>query len=211
MIVYPHINWCREIASASIKIFKEGYVVLENKSEDLHTLSSEESEFLGQLLAKERSTVLYVIKNVLGNLYTELRDECLSEVYWLAMRKVDDMMHFQNPDKWIVVSAKYVALHVKYTRCKYLDHISTEDIEDIEFSEDVFETALYNIWLEQDVYNLLKKELTKRERQVFELIFEQNKSCKEVAAQLGISESTVWNIRKSIKDKYRYAIKNKLF
>lgn len=56
------------------------------------------------------------------------------------------------------------------------------------------------------MYNTLKKELTKRELEIFELMFEQHKTDKEIANELNITETTIKNIKESIKEKYRCAI-----
>lgn len=180
-----------------------------NRSIDEHPLSPEEREFLSRLLEEKRSTILYVMKEMLDDTYYRLRDDCLSELYLLAVRKIDVLIKHPSPGRWLIVAAKYLALNARSKSAHRTEPVPLEEIEALPSSEDVFETALYNIWTEQDIYGRLKSELTKREREIFELLFEQQKSAVSVAAELGISESTVWNIRKSIKDKYKAAIKKK--
>ncbi len=177
----------------------------------INALSVQEREFLEKLLEKEYPLIMRVTEKMLCENYTNLKDECLSQLHLLLIRKVKELMHHPSPEKWVVTATKYIAIHVKAERAKHLENFSDTDMDDILYTEDVCEMALYNIWMEKDVYSLLKNELTSREAQVFELMFEQKLSCKEITQKLGVSESTVWNLRKSIKDKYCYAIKNKLF
>jgi DNA-binding CsgD family transcriptional regulator len=181
------------------------------KTEEINKLSVEEREFLDRLLSKSHAAITYTMKKHLGDMYNDLCDDCLSDIYWLAVNKVSDMIKLNKPEKWLIGATKILSANIKRVRCRQLNQISLESIEDIECSDDLFEIVLHNIWMEQDAYNYLKRELTKRELEVFELMFEQRKACVEISKELDISESTVWNIRKNIKDKYRYAIKNKLF
>lgn len=184
---------------------------MKHSEKPVSSLSLREREFLEQLLEKEYPIIIRVTERMLGESYLSLKDEALSELHLLLIRKIKELMRHESPEKWVVTAAKYIALHVKTEQAKYQSNFSDTDIDDVLYAEDVFEMALYNIWLENDVYSLLKNELTPREAQVFELMFEQRLSCKEIMQKLDISESTVWNIRKSIKDKYSYTIKNKLF
>ena len=181
------------------------------KTEEISKLSAEEREFLEQLLSKMHPAITHTMKKHLGNMYNDLCDDCLSDAYWLAVNKVSEMMKLEKPGKWLIGATRILSANIKRVRCRQLNRVSLESIEDIECSDDLFEIVLHNIWMEQDAYNYLKRELTKRELEVFELMFEQRKECSEISKKLDISESTVWNIRKNIKDKYRYAIKNKLF
>lgn len=184
---------------------------MENNSRETCELSLEERKFLNQLLSNQYYAITYTMKKYLGDMYSELCDECLSDVYWLAVHKVRKIMELSCPEKWLLVATKILSLNSKRRHFKQLNYVSLESIEDVVVSDDIFEIALHNIWMEQDVYNRLKEELTRRELEIFELMFEKHKSYSQIASELKISESTVWNIRKTIKDKYRYAIKNKLF
>lgn len=184
---------------------------MKHSEKPVSSLSVQEREFLEQLLEKEYPIIIRVTERMLGENYRDLRDEALSELHLLLIRKVEELQRHPSPEKWVVTATKYIAIHVKAERAKHLNNFSDTDMDEILFTEDVFEMALYNIWMEKDVYSLLKNELTSREAQVFELMFEQKISCKEIMQRLKVSESTVWNLRKSIKDKYCYAIKHKLF
>lgn len=178
---------------------------------NMQTLSSKESEFLQQLLTKEQSAILRIIKNTLGELYDNLKDDCLSDVFWLTVQKIKLLMKYQYPDRWLARSTKLVVMNVINSRNRQCAKTADIDVDNVAFSEDISELAIYNIWMEQDAYNALKRELTKRELQVMELMCEQDKTLQEIAKELNITQTTVRNIKKSIKDKYRYAIQNKLF
>ncbi len=184
---------------------------MKTKNNNVQMLSSEKRAFLERLLTKEQSTITSILRSRLGELYDDLKDDCMSDLCWLAIHKIDVLMNCEYPGKWLASSTKYIALKAKRERYTQFNHTSIKDIADVAFPEDVFEMALYNIWLEQDAYNVLKKELTKRELEVFELMAEQQKNHEEIARELNMTESTVRNIKKNIKDKYRYAIRHKLF
>lgn len=184
---------------------------MKHSENPINALSLTEREFLENLLEKEYVLITRVTEKMLGESYLSLRNEALSELHLLLIRKIKELMRHESPEKWLVTAAKFNALHVKTEHARYVNNFSDTDMEDVLYSEDIFETALYNIWMEKDVYSLLKNELTSREAQVFELMFEQKLPCAEIMHKLDISESTVWNIRKSIKDKYTYAIKHKFF
>ena len=184
---------------------------MKHSENPINALSLTEREFLENLLEKEYVLITRVTEKMLGESYLSLRNEALGELHLLLIQKIKELMNHESPEKWLVIAAKFNALHVKAEHARYLNKFSDTDMEDVLYSEDVFETALYNIWMEKDVYSLLKKELTSREAQVFELMFEKKLPCAEIMHKLDISESTVWNIRKSIKDKYTYAIKHKFF
>lgn len=81
------------------------------KKDNPQKLSSEESEFLEQLLIKEQSVILNILKCKLGEMYDDLRDECVSEICWLAVHKVDVLMNCTYPDMWLATSTKYIALN----------------------------------------------------------------------------------------------------
>lgn len=184
---------------------------MKNGNDRGRALSASEREFLDNLLRKTQPTLIRILKYKLGDMYDDLKDECLSEVYMTAVCNANKLMASEEPEKWLFACTKIIALNRMSSRLKYLSRVTDTDMPNISTGDDVFELALYNIWLEQDVYRRLKEELTPREREVFTLMFEEKLSCKEISQRLSVSESTLWNIRKSIKDKYRYAIKNKLF
>ncbi len=172
-------------------------------------LSPEENRFLEQFLSKEKSFLMRLIKKNLGDAYDDLKDDCLSDIYWLLMRRADEIMTYRYPELWLATAVKFVSYNLVRARNKTHGYIKDIDIHRVSFSQDIFELAMYNIWCDEDIYNLLKKELTKRELQLFELMFEQGKTNKEISKILGIEEVTIRNIKKHIKDKYRDALKNK--
>lgn len=178
---------------------------------NMQTLSSEESEFLQQLLEKEQSAILRIIKNSLGASYYDLKDDCLSNVFLLAVHKIKIVMKCKYPDRWLARSTRLAVMNAIRSRNNRFSQTASIDVDSVALSEDVSELAIYNIWMEQDAYNALKRELTKRELQVMELMCEQDKTTQEIAKELKITQTTVRNIKKSIKDKYRYAIQNKLY
>lgn len=178
---------------------------------DARELTIDEREFLDKLLEKNKSLLLHVIKIVTGKLYNTLGEECLSELHCLAIRKIDKIIVAEYPDRWLITSAKYIALELLRRYKDEPDTVPIWDVADQLVIDDVFEEARYNIWMEQHVLDKIPLKLTNRERQIYDLMIIQKMSCEEVSRKLNISESTVWNIRAAIVKKIAKIIKNDLF
>ena len=81
---------------------------------------------------------------MLGESYRDLRDEALSELHLLLIRKVEELQRHPSPEKWVVTATKYIAIHVKAERAKHLNNFSDTDMDEILFTEDVFEMETLN-------------------------------------------------------------------
>ena len=77
--------------------------------------------------------------------------------------------------------------------------------------KDIFEEAVYEIWLESKVPEKLIANLTKREREVYHKIYIENKKPKEAAKELELSINAVNNIHKNLRDKIKDDVKRKNF
>ena len=174
-------------------------------------LTTAEREFLGNLLEKNKPLLLHVIKIITGKLYNTLGEECLSELHCLTIRKIDKLIAKENPDRWLITAAKYIALELMRRYKNEPDTVLIWEVADQLVMDDVFEEARYNIWMEQHVLDKLPLKLTNRERQIYNLMIIQKMSCEDVARELNISESTVWNIRAAVVKKIEKIIKNDLF
>ena len=75
------------------------------------------------------------------------------------MEKINKLKNHENPDGWIVVAAKNIALNAIRKHNTQLKHTSAEEIIDIPVEDNVFESALYNIWLKDGVIEKLLDKL----------------------------------------------------
>ena len=82
------------------------------------------------------------------------------------------------------------------------------EISDIPHEETGYEEVIYKIWLENNSIKKLLDTLTAHEREIYELIYKEKLTSKQVAIRLGISDSTVRNLNANIKAKIKKAIKN---
>lgn len=73
----------------------------------ISTLSSTERKFLGQLLEKEYHIIMRVTERTLGESYIDLRNEALSELHLLLIRKVEELQNHPSPE-WYVYECQQV-------------------------------------------------------------------------------------------------------
>lgn len=83
-------------------------------------------------------------------------------------------------------------------------------VADKDLSDVTYEEAIYNIWTKDNAGKNLLDQLTKKEALVYNKLFVEMKSTKEVANELGVSESTVRSFKKMIKDKVQMIIDEKI-
>ena len=140
---------------------------MNNANERNYVLTSEECDYIEKLIIKNESIVRSVIRSALGEKFDQIGDECMSDLYLLMCEKIDKLKNHENPDGWMVVSAKYVALNAKRKHNTQLNHTITEEITDIRVEDNVFEDALYNIWIEDGVIDKLLAKLTPHEMEIF--------------------------------------------
>lgn len=171
-------------------------------------LTERQSMFVIELLESYGNLAKIIAQSTLGNYYSYLLEDCIAELYLLICEKIAIIEKHPNPKAWIIVAAKTTALklikkHKKDSLSQSLDLDVASDLID---ETDVFEEALYDIWLEEKVPEKIISSLTKRERVIYQKLYIEKKKPKIVAKELGISVSTVWNFNKLIKEK----IKNKI-
>ena len=184
---------------------------MRKKSDERILLTLEEARFIDGLIERNRSVLGNIIKFSLGEDFDHLWEDCLSETYLLACRKIDVLKAHENPDGWIINAAKKNAGNMKRNNNKYKSNISIEKLPELPDEQNVFEEAVFNIWMEKKVPSILISRLSKREKEVYELFYIEHKTTDEIAKRLGINVSTVRNIKKNIVDKIKYDIKQKNF
>lgn len=180
---------------------------MRTKSSAGKCLTSEEAERLERIIMDRIHIIRYTIVKIFGVTYQYLVEECVSEVLLLACEKGDILLKHSNLGGWLVNTAKNTAYNMMRKYQKESRNVPIDDLESISSPEDVFEEMVYQECMEKNVPDLLLSRLTKREREIYELLFVQKKTPQTVADELHISVNTVRNIKKSIVDK----IKNDIY
>ena len=181
-----------------------------NTEKRKYILSTEDCEFIEKLILKNASVVRAVIYSVLGESFEQIGEECISDLYLLMCEKIDKLKNHENPDGWVVVAAKNIAQNAirKHNTC--LNHTTAEEIIDIPVADNVFEDALYNIWLDEGVIDKLLDKLTPHEREVYNYLYRKRLPSKKVAELMGVSYSTIRNINANIKRKIKREMNEKI-
>lgn len=181
-----------------------------NRLKEAKALTNEERDFLDDLLSKNKPIFLHVIKIITGDLYNVFGDECLSELHCLSIRKIKKLMSVEHPERWLITASKYIAIEFVRRYGNGRGSVPIDDVADQLAKDDVFEEARYNILMREFTLDKIMKKLTKRQKQIFEMMIVQKMSCEEVSRKLNISESTVWNTRASLVKRVEQIIKNDL-
>lgn len=181
-----------------------------NRLKEAKALTNEERDFLEKLLIENKPILLHVIQIVTGDLYDVFGDECLSELHCLSMRKIKKLMSVENPKRWLTTASKYIAIEFVRRYGSGRGSVPLDDVYEQLANDDVFEEARYNILMREFTLDKIMNKLTKRQKQIFEMMIVQKMSCEEVSRKLNISESTVWNTRASLVKRVEQIIKNDL-
>ncbi len=174
-------------------------------------LTAEEAEYIKDLIVRNEHIIRAQIKTVLKDKYKNIGEDCISELYLLACKKIDILKNHKSPKGWIIVASKNVALNMARKQNTILKNSTKEEIKDHKTEDDIFEEALYNIWIENGSIEKLLNTLTPYEREIYDMIYKQGIPQKHVAKIKGVSDSTIRNIVANIKKKIKTAIETKLF
>ena len=184
---------------------------MNKKDKAIIVLTKDDSLFIEQLIEQNGKYINNIIYNTLGPNNKYLAKDAISELYLLMCEKIDTLRTHPSPKGWILVAARRTAQGMI---AKYIKDTLSVSLDDVlyELSEtDVFEDAIYEIWLENKVPEKLIAHLTKREREIYCKIYIENKKPKIVAKELKISINAVHNIHKNLRDKIKDDIKRKNF
>ena len=162
-------------------------------------LTQTQKEFLESLINENKRLISNTVLNTLGKAFSFLYEDCISELYLLACLKISVAQSHPNPVGWIIVCARLTAYTLMQNHKRDINSVPLED--SLSDATNVFDEVLYSIWIENDAVLKIINTLTPREREVYNLIYIQGKKPEEAASLLGISHSTVRNIRKQLKDK----------
>lgn len=166
-----------------------------------YVLTPEECDYIEKLILNNETIVRAVIRSVLGEKFDQIGGESISDLYLLMCEKIDLLKRHENPEGWMVVSARYVALNALRRYNTLLYNTDTKKIEDICSEENVFESALYNIWIKDGVIDKALATLTPHEKEIYNYLYRERLSYKKIAEIMDISESTVRNTNATIRRK----------
>ena len=163
-------------------------------------LTAKQRTFIEELLVENETAIKYIIRKTLGNVYGYLNDECIGELCLLMCKKISVLESHPNPAAWVMASAKLTAFSVinknkKYAKCV----LPNEDLPTK--TDPTFEEALYGLWLKNDTPQKLMDTLTKREKQIYQKLYVENKNTETTASELGLNPSTVRTLKKTLRDK----------
>ena len=174
-------------------------------------LTKSDARFIADLIERYESSIKNIIYNTLGSEKIYLAEDTISEVYLLMCQKIEILKAHESPKAWVLVAAKRVAQGILAKNRREISTVPLDEVENHLGGTDVFEEAVYEIWLENKVPEKLIANLSKREREVYYKIYIEGKTPKETAEELDISLNAVHNIHKNLKDKIKYDIKRKNF
>ena len=174
-------------------------------------LTADEAEYIRDLIIRNEYIIRAEVRSVLREMFDQIGADCISEIYLLACQKIAVLKKHAKPDAWITLASRKVAQNMARKHNTILKRSTDDEITDIGIEDNVFEDALYNIWIEDGSIEKLLNTLTPHEREIYNLIYKHRLPSKDVAKLKGVSDSTVRNTVVTIKRKIRNAIETKLF
>ena len=184
---------------------------MKNNEKEVCRLTSDEAEYIENLIIRNEYVIRAVVKLALRDKFDQIGEDCISEIYLLACKKIALLKNHEKPDAWITVAARKVAQNMARKHNTLLKNSTADEIIVVGMEDNVFEDALYNIWMEEGSIDKLLDTLTPHEREIYDLIYKKRLSSKEAAILMGTSDSTIRNTTVKIKRKIKNAIKTKLF
>lgn len=184
---------------------------MNKKQERTAKLSPEDSKFLQALIEANEKVINITIYNALGEQYTYLAEDAVAQLYLLACEKIDVLRAHECPKAWLIVAAKLTAKSIIKKHITELSHVFTADPPELSADDNVFEEAVYSIWLQNKVPEKLIAMLTKREKEVYNKLYIENKTAKQAAAELGTTVNLINNVHKNLRGKIKNAINQKNF
>ena len=184
---------------------------MSEKCESRMVLTENDNCFIEKLIKENLSSIKNTIYNTLGQEYKHLAEDTVSELYLLMCEKIDVLKSHECPRAWLIVASKRVSQGMINKQKREMPTVSPEDISRHIGKSDIFEDAVYDIWLENKVPEKLISRLTQREREIYHKIYIENKKPKDIAKELNITGSTIRNIHKNLRDKIKDGIKEKNF
>lgn len=184
---------------------------MKRKQNSAKPLSREDAKYIESLLKENENAINTTIYNTLGHTYKAMAEDAIGELCLLMCERIETLKTHECPKAWLIVSAKFVALGLIRKQNKETDAISLDNIIAGTKGTEVFDEVLYAIWLENKAPEKLIATLSKRESEVYRKIYIEKKTVKETAKELDITENTIRNVHKNLRDKIVNAIKRNNF
>ncbi len=184
---------------------------MNTNEKEVFRLTADEAEYIEDLIMRNEYVIRAAVKLVLREKFEQVGEDCISEICVLACKKIAILKKHENPDAWIAVASRKVAQNVARKHTTITKKTRHDEITDKGSLSDVFEDAVYNIWMEDGAIDKLLNTLTPHEREIYDLIYKRRLTAKTAADSLGISASTVRNTVAIIKRKIKSAVETKLF
>jgi len=131
-------------------------------------------------------------------------EDCLQEVFLIVIRKAktDNIESHPNIKGWLYTIAKNVSKKFNTSYMKNKEHTINPELMQGEedFSHQLIEDITYNETNKEKLLSNMKNELSKSEREIFELRLKKLNN-KEIAEILNKSESTVKSTYSRLKPK----------
>lgn len=164
----------------------------------------DENNFISELRNKNEKALYFVIENygwiikstVKKSLYNLIghQEECINDVLLAVWDNIDSFDEEKNSFKnWLAAISKYKA--IDYQR-KYLKNLKDENIENTEIAS---------------TDNLLEKLLTPlkpEDKQIFLMVYLEEKNLDEVSKELGLTKSVIYNRLSRGRKKLKTTINN---
>lgn len=118
--------------------------------------------------------------------------DCLNEVFIIALSKKHDPKFQANPKKWLVVTARNVVDNFNRKTLNRLRFYQQDvEMEELQDSNDIVENLALKAALEDNVIHKIKQELSSEERVLYIMRYEEGKTTKQIAKELGIRHGTI--------------------
>ncbi len=184
---------------------------MDDKRIDSIRLTKQDAKFIEDLIIQCESHIKNVVYGMLSADKRYLAEDIISELHLLMCKKVDTLKTHPSPKAWALVAARHVTQGAVAKNRKNANNVPLEEVESYIGTADVFEDAVYEMWLENKVPEKLIAKLSKREREIYQKIYIEEKQPQEVAVELDLSVNAVHNIHKNLRDKIKYDIEQKNF
>ena len=131
----------------------------------------------------------------------ELCEDCEQETLLWASRYIDSFMASENREGWLIKASNNVAMKMIDSEYKYKNNSIMLNSIAVELNTDEFDIDDPNGRIA--VISEVKKHLSKKNADLFDLILIEHKTDEELARLYGVSESAIRGKRKRLADKIR--------
>lgn len=169
-------------------------------------LTPQQAEFVKNLIITNEFIIKAQIKSVLQDNYYQHGDDCFGDVCLIACQKIAVLETHENPSAWVVVAARNAAINMARKIATKTNNTAEQEVSDSPCEEMGYEEVIFKVWLENNSIEKLLNILTPHEREIYNLVYIEKLTSKQVAEKLNISASTVRTISITLKNKIKNAI-----